>query len=101
MHFINYEWNENTNKHGKCPVYDLRKTAQYPRLTLGSPDYLGYEWILNFLVARLGYQLLKLGSLTHFLVASGYQATTKSYTGVWYYEYSLSVLVHTLEMYEI
>ena len=35
----------------------------------------------KFLGARLGYQLLKLGSPMQFVVASGYQATTKSYTG--------------------
>ena len=34
----------------------------------------------KLLGSQVGYQLLKLGSLMQFLVALGYQATTKSYT---------------------
>ena len=38
-------------------------------------------WVNSkFLGSQAGYQLLKLGSLMQFLVASGYWATTKSYT---------------------
>ena len=41
------------------------------------------NWI-KFLVAQQGYQLQKSGSPSSFLVVSGYQATTKSQTGLAY-----------------
>ena len=37
--------------------------------------------VLKFLVAKSGYQQLKLGSLSKFQVAWDYRAITKSYTG--------------------
>ena len=38
--------------------------------------------VLHFLVAKSGYQQQRTGSPNNFQIAWGYQATTKSYTGI-------------------